>query len=446
MIKLLSWTNTDPSKVASYAGRICYSSNISEEDIQKEPLDVEKTFFSKGHHTVLEHFFLTFLIDNISINDVTFGLHLNHPFYNSSQRSGRYSAKMFWKDNTLSKIEKEIKESWPSLSKNNLKITLDYIKMGLSLFRSEHKKATVLAEKILKEERPFISEKNLKRWAPKIAQEQLRMFISTILPTSLVYTINLISLATLWRVAWTPGMKKVIENMVREVKKHFPALDFLFLPENKSNFNWQPNLLLKKGKKGKILTEPRLKLLSSNKNFNEPTSQQKDVVDILQYAPWYMDDNIKIIKTSVEVSLATFAQDQRHRTLRRSEPEFTGNFYLPPLLQKMKLEKEAKDVLGYWLGLKNDIPENLWMSIAPYGAMVKYTKIGSLNSFRHEQNKRLCWRAQEEIYWLSCLERKALGNPEFLKPPCFPSGICPEGNQYCGRDRQAKNYFPRRKV
>jgi len=97
------------------------------------------------------------------------------------------------------------------------------------------------------------------------------------------------------------------------------------------------------------------------------------------------------------------------------------------------------------------------MVLAPYGAVVEYIKKGSFNAILHEQYKRLCWCAQEEIYYLGALEREAIidfcGNDAeiltMFQPPCFETGKCAEGERYCGRDiklRKGDEYFPRRVV
>ncbi|MHB9019732.1 MAG: hypothetical protein ACYC3G_02570, partial [Minisyncoccota bacterium] len=137
----------------------------------------------------------------------------------------------------------------------------------------------------------------------------------------------------------------------------------------------------------------------------------------------------------------------------RSLPMLTGNFYIPPVLRELKLESEMKSVMENWHGLREKIPESLWYILAPYGAMVSYAKSGSINAIAHEQAKRTCWCAQEEIYHLSQLQRRSIEivNPQgdllkFFQPPCYKTGKCAECNRYCGRNMKAEDYFPERKV
>ena len=109
-----------------------------------------------------------------------------------------------------------------------------------------------------------------------------------------------------------------------------------------------------------------------------------------------------------------------------------------------------------WLDLKNRVPAGLMQAVAPYGVMICYDKLADLNALIHEQGKRSCWCAQEEIYHLSVALRDVLAcMPEadklvsVLAPPCFICGKCQEGARYCGRDIKGisqEKYFPKRTV
>ena len=448
-IKLISWTNDQPLKQISLAAKTCYTSSPPQNN---KLLDIENILWKTGHHTTLEHFFVSFYIDGISISDVTFGLHLTHPFYNTSQRSGRYATKMFWQPD-WDKIENYLDKFWPEISSQTKKLVISYLRQGVSNFQDNHSMVTKIAEDFIKKERPFLTEKNRQKDATKIAQEQLRMFIPTIFPTALVYTVNLITLASMQRTAWTSPMRYTVQKMVDLVLDKFPELKFAYDWNIKQNSNWK----IKSAEQAKkILKEPKLKILAVNsfEKIKFPTSQEIGPLDLLQFNPELMNLHLTEITSEVEISIATMGQDQRHRTIRRGEPTVTGNFYTPPLLVEAGLEQLAQKTLTNWFALKNTVPSDLWLTLAPYGAMVKYRKVGDLNAIIHEQNKRLCWRAQEEIYWLSCLLRKELikqNNPltnkflNLLMPPCY-NGKCPEGPRYCGRNLKTKNWFIKRKV
>jgi len=451
-IELISHTNISPLDLASHAARVCYQAQAPE---MGKNIDVENRLFKTGHHTTLQHFFFTFFIEGISIGDITFGMHLASPFYNSDQRSGRYCAKMFLEPDFL-KIQNYIKAYWPDLSDDqNGKIT-DYIKKGVGIYGENIEKASEISKKFLKEERPFINGKTLEMNAPKIAQEQMRMFIPVIFPTGFDFTVNLTALVAIYNAAWNPVMRSVTKEMADAATRKFPELAFMFKEENRRRKEWSPKL---DSQEGKIKHKPELKLLkiSGENKFTEPKYEDTHPIDLLHFLPETMDNQTGEIGAKVEISLATMGQDQRHRTIRRGQPKFTGNFYLPPVPREMGLENEAEELISEWKKLYEEVPRSLAAILAPYGAMVSYEKFGSFNAVAHEQGKRLCWCAQEEIYHTGKSLReeikKAKGNDSPLlrlfEPICYSSGMCGEGARYCGRDiklRETGDYFPERKV
>lgn len=453
MIKKIELLAGSPLEVASHAALKCYQ---AESPVMGQLIDVEGRLFKPSHHTTLQHAesFFTFSIEGIAVGDITFGLHLCHPFYNSDQRSGRYCAKMFLEPD-FSEIEDYIKGYWSKISPGERELVLDYVKKGVQLYHQNISEATRVAKLMIKAERPFASDKYLEANAPKIAQEQMRMFIPVIFPTGLDYTINLTALAAMYRAAWTPAMKHVVSQMIEAVLQRHPELNFMFLPENKSQISWAMELPSEKSFIIGRSPSHNLISVSGEENFVAPNDGDKHPVDLLHFHPKYMDNSIGEIKTRITISTATMGQDQRHRTIKRGIPNFTGGFYLAPILSALRLEKEAQKYFAAWLEIGKKVPKTLAMILAPYGAMVSYEKNGSFNAIAHEQGKRLCWCAQEEIYHAGLflrygIESKCGSNSELLQifePPCYRTGKCAEGARYCGRDIQkTKDYFSFRTV
>ena len=85
-------------------------------------------------------------------------------------------------------IKEYILKYWDN---TNIDDVMSFIQKGITIYQDNIEKATEIAEKFIKEERPNANEDYIKMNAPKIAQEQMRVFISTISPTALDYTINL---------------------------------------------------------------------------------------------------------------------------------------------------------------------------------------------------------------------------------------------------------------
>ncbi|MFC1756481.1 FAD-dependent thymidylate synthase [Patescibacteria group bacterium] len=451
-VSLVTHTDIDPIELASHAALICYQAETPE---MGKKIDVENRLFKVGHHTTLQHFFATFTIEGIAVSDITFGMHLASPFYNSDQKSGRYCAKMFLNPN-YDKIEGYVKRFWPEIKSAELKKIIDYVRFGVETYHSNINEATKVSRKFLEKERPYINDKALEMNAPKIAQEQMRMFIPTIFPTSFDFTVNLTTLVAMYESAWTPAMKYATRRMVKLLVNQVPSIKFMFNEKRVRNDEWA--MEVPSAKSIKVKYKPGFKLLniSGEDEFIIPNSEMMHPVDKLHFLPEMMDNSFGEIKTQVEISTATMGQDQRHRTIGRSQPRFTGNFYLPPVPKALGLKETAIKMAKKWSSFSG-IPETLKMILAPYGAMVTYKKRGSFNAVAHEQGKRLCWCAQEEIYhagrFLRLAIKKENGNNSkllrMLEPPCYANGKCGEGTRYCGRDMKIVkpgDYFPVRRV
>ena len=457
-IKLLAHTDVDPLVLASHTAGICYQDTIPE---LGKRMDTEGKLFKKSHHTPFQHHFVTFAVEGIAVGDITFGMHLASPFYNSDQRSGRFCAKMFLNPN-YEEIENYIKRFWPNISNGALALTMDYVKTGVDIYHSNIVAATEIAGNFVAGERPFASDK-IKSNIPKYAQEQMRMFISVSFPTAFDFTINNTALVAMYESAWTPVMRYVTGEMVRLFVEKYPETSFMFKEERRRKNDWAITVKNAYYYRLGIKYKPSFDLMSFDldvfkpKTFCLPDKSIMHPVDRLHFTPEMMENSIDGIEAKIEISVATMGQDQRHRTIRRGIPKFTGKFYIPPILDKLNIEEKAIKIMNQWLEVSKVVPDTLAMILAPYGAMVSYTKSGSFNAVAHEQTKRLCRSAQEEISELGRLQRLAIEerlgkDSPFLsifEPPCYRDGICSEGDGYCGRDigiRKIEDYFPKRKI
>lgn len=453
-IKLLPPENqsSNPLLMVSHAAQKCYQAETPE---WGKRIDEENRLFKPSHHTTFQHASShhTMDVEDIAISDITLGLHLASPFYNSDQRSGRYCAKMFLEPN-YQLIEEYIAKFWPEVGGVEKKMVIDFVRFGVEIFHDNIEQATKIAADLIRTERPKANEKYISATAPKIAQEQLRMFISTIFPTGLDFTVNLTALAAMRISAWTPGMRYATNKMAELIVAKHPELEYIFSGEQNKE-DWVPDFL----NGGNILYQPKFELLSMTgaDKFVMPSPEDMHPIDTLHFQPKYMDNAVCHLQTKVELSMATMGQDQRHRTIGRGQPFFTGNFYLAPIIKVIGLESSAKELMLKWSSLRDALPKTLWAAVAPYGAMLSYEKDGSANAVAHEQGKRLCFCAQEEIYNLGRMQREAIktkhgADSELLKifePPCYRTGICGEGARFCGRDlslRKEGDFFPQRKI
>lgn len=444
-VELLAKSDKKPIDLASHAARVCYTLN---QELIVKPIDVKARLFDSGHHTTLQHTNFTFYIQDIPVSAVVFGLHLASPYYNSDQRSGRFS-KMYESPD----FEVIRQMLIPYYALEDVEKVMPWIQKGFEIYGEWLPKLIPMAAQEIKRERPFADEKYIEQNAPKFAQEQLRMFISQMIPTALDMTLNLSALTALWRSAWTPELRSITDAMKNAIVAEYPEVANFFDPKMRREADWF--LPIKEGT-SVVEDKPDLYLLQTDLTHDVYKNAGKDSVDTLYFTPEAMDNDVSFIKTRVQVSCATYGQDQRHRSVKRSMPQLTTSFYLPPLLKMAGMAPLALQHMQEWLDLKGQVPAGLMQAITPYGAMVSYEKMADLNALIHEQGKRTCWCAQEEIYHLSIALREVLAQMpaakellSVLAPPCFVCGKCQEGARYCGRDIKGVSkdgYFPKRKV
>lgn len=445
-VKLLKDHQINPEQMANHAAKICYTSSIGDIDTEKR-IDVENQLFKTGHHTTFEHQLFNFDIEGISVADITFGLHLTHPYYNTDQRSGRYS-KMFDKPDL-----EEIKEYILSIyGDKNIEEVMDFVKFGCEVFENNIDKATDIAKQILTEERRNDSE-YFEKNAKKMAQEQLRNFISTIFLTGLEYSITIPTMVAMYEAPLNPFCKILFDKIKEEFLDQYPDLAYLFR-EDRRDLNFTSSEIINSNE---IKYSSECELMGVYGDINTmviPTMMDMIPVDRTSYKREYQANSLIDIHSKIRVSVATMGQDQRHRSIKRTNPKFTGNFYSPEVLTRLNIEKDIKELMNKWKNLKGIIDNNLFETLAPYGAIVEYEKKSNINALAHEQLKRLCWCAQEEIYNVNRILRNEIektGNTELLKiflPPCLKEcGKCYEGDRQCRRPSMDKsNPCPLRKI
>ncbi|MFH0912087.1 MAG: FAD-dependent thymidylate synthase [Patescibacteria group bacterium] len=453
-VKLLSKPDTNLLTLMSKAARTCYEAT---EPVDDKTIDIENRIFKVGHHTVIQHLYFTFFIEGVPIGSITLGLHLNMNFNVSSQRSGRFCFGMFSDPDAIKDIMAFVQEFYPETTDDQRFRIEHYINLCQTTFKDNIDRATIIAADFIRKERPEANDQYIGQNAKKFAQEQLRMVIPVIFPTAVAFTINLSTLAALYRVSWDPVMVHLTEEMAQRILSIEPSLDYMFQRQPtpatisqpkpmESNRTWHVNY-----------PACEIQSVSDLRHVVYPEFGDLHPIDTLYYNPKFMPNNNLTIKTWVMISLATMGQDQRHRRINRGPVQWTGLFYCPPILREMDLTHQIYSIYRIWSDLTSGLHPALAQTLAPYGTMVEYTKSGDVNAILHEQEKRLCWCTQQEIYGISSqLRNKIADEPnctdEFLAhlaPPCFQSGKCGEGVRYCGRDLKidCDRFFPlQRKV
>jgi len=455
-VKLISKPDTDLLSSMSFAARSCYEGKEPEWGKQ---INIEDRIFKTGHHSIFQPPNFGFFIEGIAISNITLGLHLNAPFYTSSQRSGRFCFGMFSDGKIIPNIISDIRNFFPNTDATTIVKITNYINRCRNLFNQSIEPATSIAEQFTAQERPNAKKKYVEQNGPKFAQEQLRMIIPTIFPTALFFTINLSALVALYRTVYDPPMRYLTNLMAKEVLKLCPDLDYMFKRDRQLPTHLSPlDIATTHPSNIHLVSSPELKLISLGDLTTAIYPDYKDIhpVDTLQFAMKFMSNNVIDIKTLVKISLATMGQDQRHKEIKRGPFDFTGGFYCPPIIKELGIDNELLEIAEIWLSFSGEVHPALFRYLAPYGAMVSYTKVGNINAVFHEQEKRLCWCTQQEIFDISRQLREAISKDpqcskqllDQLSPPCYRDKKCSEGVRYCGRDLTIgpEDFFPKRLV
>ena len=155
-IELITKTDAEPMRLAGNLAGICYMPHdfqtLKNEDPEKTFKRADSTMKS-GHHSVFEHYYLTFYLENIP---KLFAMLLNNEkVYTTSEKSARYT-KM-----ELTGIEKHLYDKWTE------------------------KLSKIIAEKY--GNLSYFDERRIK----KLAMENARYFTSVMTPTSMAYTVSI---------------------------------------------------------------------------------------------------------------------------------------------------------------------------------------------------------------------------------------------------------------
>jgi hypothetical protein len=286
------------------------------------------------------------------------------------------------------------------------------------------------------------------------------VFIPTIAPTALVYKVNLVGLAAMYRTAHTPELQDIIDQMVFLVCQYDPRISFMFCDRRLENYAPEIDTELANGQV--IWTEPLVKLKKFDRWPEEcpvPTQANLHPIDLLHADPRFMPLATCNVNSEVTLSLMTMGQDQRHRTIARGTPVFTGAFYLPPVPEMLNLGDTAELFMNRWLSLASGIPGEVAALIAPYGAMVRYTKSGDYRQSYTTEQASMLLRASRDfrtsrasfVNSFLLVTLRTQSSASCLLGVSVATGSVCEGRRYCGRDISIQEsleseYFASRRI
>lgn len=474
-VRLIAYTQS-PYDLAAASARTCYSSKglLLPEDMHKSEKakelrnKVARATLKSGHHTTRQHAHFVFGIENVTRQLIWQVLHA-HPYYNSEQVSQRYVP--IKNDRTWYALPK-------SLAENDTVHAL-------------HEQAFSTYSTLIAVLQPVVEEiyfsihrlkaRNKELYADAIKKRCMEIARYVMPVSTTAYLYHTISALTLMRYArmllWSGheeaivlGLKmfelvrSVDEDLFHELPEPLPAPQREFNPQQAALKNNEHDQLLQG--KSAALVSASVAALFSDQDCQNLHTEAKTALDNAKnpllgdvFYPGSLDESTRLLNHAhftfrKKLSHSADSQEQRHRTLPGNRPilasqiSLENDYITPTLLQHSSEAKKIYDnyleknfALVRQLWQKEEIPREDISYILPNAFPIRFLESGDFYNFYHKWKARLCYNAQEEIFYSAHAEVSAVKNawPElgrFIGPPCVVrehlKPRCPEGDHFCG--------------
>ncbi|MFZ5366229.1 MAG: FAD-dependent thymidylate synthase [Patescibacteria group bacterium] len=479
----------DSRDIAVSAALQCYAPGIApmvERPTQKHQ-ELAETTLEAGHHTTRMHSHYTFLIEGASRSVVHDVLHFP-PFYNTSQQSQRYvEAK---EGNYLEPAKSTEEQRKLYLEAANF-ANRQYFKF-LEILRPEVERRLQLMYPEKGWRTPRVAER-LETKARKLSQEVARYVLPIAQKTNLEYTLNELQLLRLFRASqmqhFCKEAKYLVALMITELAKFDKGIiqdlrepltrvdeqDFeeTYIREQKEEFdNWlggrQTRLLLFPKNIQEELANAVRNVLGTPKRYLSDSEALKRLMDPAKnplladvYEVGIMDPLTSCLR-EVSVRFATRlshtadSQRQRQRRTPGATPSIKAMYdgkadYITPLIIRENedlrgeydatMEKIYRNVAKC---LEVGIPKEWALLLLPNAHALRLVETGDLLDWLHRFKDRLCYRAQEEIFFISVKQTEQIIPvlPEAREMILAKCGVrqgarmrprCPEEEGWCGQ-------------
>lgn len=489
---------TDISSTTAFQ---CYAKGIS--PMRRRPevkaIEVNNATLDAGHHTTRMHAYFTWKLVGVTRN-VTHDVFHSYPFYNTEQQSQRYveiKDGSFLMPAGLTENQRDCylkaarfaNDSYFNLLKMlELKVRNRVIKMYPEGGWRVGKTAERLEAKI-----------------GKLSQEIARYVAPIGQLTVYDHTLNELQLLRLFRSSNLPHFsdeaRYVIAEMIRTVSEIDPTIISELrapLPTLKREDFYEEYVLDQKREFDKLLGDRQsamrgdlmgagIVLAGAVRNvlgLPQARMSDQDALTLLinpasnqlladVYESGIMDPLTSCLRQisitfSTKLSHAGDSQRQRHRRTPGATPPIEATYdgkadYTIPLViredESLKgeyVEMMKKIYENVDAALKAGIPKNLALLLLPNAHAIRVTESGDMFDWLHRWKQRLCYLAQEEIFFVAVeqVEQVVKDFPETREMLLAPCGVrqvagvrprCPEGGKWCGKpvynweiDRYAK--------
>ena len=423
-IKILH-TNYKPTNIAVASARSCYVGKriIKPEDVENwdKKNDLLNSIFKAGHHTTLQHYHFTILIEGMSRHLIWRLLH-SHMFYNSEQVSQRYA---------------KMKNENFYIPKNSKGWSEYYQKMF-----AYYEQFCDLLTPIMKQKLPKFQQ----HIAHKKAQEMARYLLPVGMKAHLYHTINVITALRYISVApFIPEAKQEAQEFVKLLEKEMLKIDENLKPL--IEFAKTQSAVFPKINMEKYRCENNVKIFNiTNYDFE----MNENYAGVLRNSNMFFDESLLGgFDSYIKLSFSADAQNQRHRrspAIRVAlEDIYKKDYYIPPIIKENFLEL-YNEAIKYSYDFFEKQKEILGFGEAVYALSnahnIEILQKDDFNEFTHKAQMRLCYNAQQEIFdivyeQIKQLKQNGVNVDNFL-PPCGVrykekiKPICPEGERFCG--------------
>ncbi len=474
-VRLIAYTE-QPFDLAAASARTCYSSRglLLPADMHKSEKSLElrskvaRATLKSGHHTTRQHAHFVFGLENVTRQLIWQVLHA-HPYYNSEQVSQRY-------------VPIKDDRTWyalPTSLANRPEV------------HALHERAFATYTDLVEALRPVVEDiffsihrlkaRNKEQHADAIKKRCMEVARYVMPVSTVAYLYHSVSALTLMRYArmllWSGHVEAVVlgVRMFELVRSVDPDL-FAELPEpltapmrsfdsaaaGRKNSEFDQLL----DRKSASLLSASVAALFADTACSELNSEAASALDTAKnpllgdvFYPGTLDETTRILNHAhftfrKKLSHTADSQEQRHRTLPGNRPILASqvsleNDYITPSL--LSHAPAARRIYEAYLAQNFDLVRALWQIeeipredisyLLPNAFPIRYLESGDFYNFYHKWKARLCYNAQEEIFYSAHAEVSAIKKAwpqlgKYIGPPCVVrehlKPRCPEGDHFCG--------------
>lgn len=474
-VSLIAYTDK-PFDIAAASARTCYSSRglLLPADMHKSEKSLElrkkvaRATLKSGHHTTRQHAQFVFGLENVSRQLIWQVLHA-HPYYNSEQVSQRY-------------VQIKNDRTWytlPFTLRDNAEVHTLHTR-AFAAYTDLVEALTPVVKEI------FFSIHRLKARNPDDHADAIRkrcMEVARyVMPVSTVaYLYHSVSALTLMRYArmllWSGHdeavvlglnmfqiIREVDADLFDELPEPLSAPERVFDPATALRANEDFDRAL--GNKPAALVSSSVAALFADHGQKHLTTEAEAALSTAAnpllgdvFYPGTMDERTRLLNHAhftfrKKLSHTADSQEQRHRTLPGNRPVLASqvsleNDYITPAL--IRESAAAQSIYTRYLEQNFDLVRKLWQNreiprqdistLLPNAFPVRFLESGDFYNFYHKWKSRLCYNAQEEIFYSAHAEVAAVREVHpaigrHIGPPCVVrehlKPRCPEGDHFCG--------------